>query len=56
VLLHDAFYQSPESGYNVGPYLAIGRVLRKRAGQFKQVDSGLGLPGMTLLYPSSHSR
>jgi cephalosporin hydroxylase len=56
VLLHDAFYQSSESGYNIGPYLAIERVLRERAGRFKRLDSGLGLPGMTLLYPSSPGR
>ena len=50
VLLHDAFYQSAKSGYNVGPYRAIERVLREHPGRFKRVDSGLGLPGMTLLY------
>lgn len=50
VLLHDAFYQSPESGYNVGPFLAIERVLKQNPGRFKRVDSGLGLPGMMLLY------
>jgi cephalosporin hydroxylase len=52
VLLHDAFYQSPESGYNIGPYLAIERVLKEYPSRFKRVDSGLGLPGMTLLYPA----
>ena len=51
VLLHDAFYQSSGSGYNVGPFLAIERVLREKPGRFKRLDSGLGLPGMTLLYP-----
>ena len=51
-LLHDAFYQSSQSGYNVGPSLAIDRVLQEHAGRFKRIDSGLGLPGMTLLYPS----
>lgn len=51
VLLHDAFYQSPECGYNVGPYRAIERVLRETPGRFKRLDSGIGLPGMTLLYP-----
>lgn len=50
VLLHDAFYQSPQSGYNVGPYRAIEAVLKQYPGRFKRVDSGLGLPGMTLLY------
>lgn len=50
VLLHDTFYQSPQAQYNVGPHTAIGRVLREHDGKFKRVDSGLGLPGMTLLY------
>jgi cephalosporin hydroxylase len=52
VLLHDAFYQSPESSYNVGPYQAIERVLAEHRGRFKRLDTGLGLPGMTLLYPA----
>jgi cephalosporin hydroxylase len=52
VLLHDAFYQSPDSGYNVGPYRAIEEVLAARPGRFRKIHSGLGLPGMTLLYPA----
>jgi cephalosporin hydroxylase len=50
VLLHDAFYQSSQSGYNVGPYRAIERVLKEHPARFKRIDSGIGLPGMTLLY------
>ena len=50
VLLHDTFFQSPESGYNVGPWRAIEEVTRANPGRFKRIDSGLGLPGMTLLY------
>lgn len=50
VLLHDAFYQSPESGYNVGPFRAIEEVLRAYPDRYRRIDSGLGLPGMTLLY------
>jgi cephalosporin hydroxylase len=52
VLLHDTFYQSPDSSYNVGPYQAIKKVLGEQAARFKRVDSGIGLPGMTLLYPA----
>jgi cephalosporin hydroxylase len=52
ILLHDAFYQSPDSGYNVGPYQAIEEVLAIWPGRFRKVHSGLGLPGMTLLYPA----
>lgn len=51
VLLHDTFYQSRESGYNVGPSRAIEDVLSAHPGRYKRLDSGLGLPGMTLLYP-----
>jgi cephalosporin hydroxylase len=51
VLLHDTFTQSSESGYNVGPHRAIEDVLRAHPGRYKRMDSGLGLPGMTLLYP-----
>jgi cephalosporin hydroxylase len=51
VLLHDTFNQSSGSGYNVGPHRAIEDVLRAHPGRYKRIDSGLGLPGMTLLYP-----
>ena len=50
ILLHDTFNQSPASGYNVGPYRAIQEVLRSHPGRYRRIDSGLGLPGMTLLY------
>ena len=52
VLLHDSFYQSAGSGYNVGPYEAIGEVLASAPGRYRRLDSGLGLPGMTLVYPA----
>lgn len=51
ILVHDTFYQSQESGYNVGPHRAIGEVLGEPSGRYRRLDSGLGLPGMTLLYP-----
>jgi len=49
-LLHDTFNQSSGSGYNVGPHRAIEEVLRTHPGRYRRIDSGLGLPGMTLLY------
>lgn len=52
ILLHDSFYQSPAANYNVGPHRAIEAVLRERPGRFRRLDSALGLPGMTLLYPA----
>ena len=53
VLVHDAFYQSPESSYNIGPHQAIETVMAKWPDRFRTQHSGLGLPGLTLLYPSS---
>jgi cephalosporin hydroxylase len=50
VLLHDTFNQSSESGYNVGPHRAIEEALRAHPGRYSRLDSGLGLPGMKLLY------
>jgi hypothetical protein len=50
VLLHDTFNQSAGSGYNTGPHRAIEDVLRAYPDRYRRIDSGLGLPGMTLLY------
>lgn len=51
ILVHDTFYQSSESGYNVGPYQAIAEKLGKSKGsEFKIISTQTGLPGMTLLY------
>ncbi|MES2209893.1 MAG: class I SAM-dependent methyltransferase [Chloroflexota bacterium] len=50
ILVHDTFSQSRDANYNVGPYRAIGDVLGRFPGRFRRHDSGLGLPGMTLLY------
>jgi hypothetical protein len=50
VLLHDTFYQSPDSKYNVGPYKAINDCLKKSR-KYKRIDTNTGLPGMTLLLP-----
>jgi hypothetical protein len=52
LLLHDTFFQEPCAGYNVGPHDAIRDVLGQLPqGRLERVDSGMGLPGMTLLYP-----
>ncbi len=50
ILLHDTFYQSAESGYNIGPYKAIRDTLKSVANSFIQMNTNAGLPGMTLLY------
>lgn len=50
VLIHDTFYQSKKSGYNVGPYKAIRKIMLENEGKFKIISTKNGLPGMTLLY------
>lgn len=50
ILIHDTFYQSSKSGYNIGPYKAINTVLKLLPKNYKVFSTKLGLPGMTLLY------
>jgi cephalosporin hydroxylase len=48
-LLHDTFFQSSESSYNIGPNQAIDNFLVTHS-EYKLVTTQMGLPGMTLLY------
>ena len=48
VLLHDTFYQSEDSGYNIGPRKAIEETVSDA--NYKIISTNCGLPGMTLLY------
>jgi cephalosporin hydroxylase len=50
ILLHDTFYQSDESGYNIGPYKAVSETLAAMPGKYRVMATMTGLPGMTLLY------
>jgi len=52
VLLHDTFFQSSDSGYNVGPHLAVRDVLAglPAGRQLRKMETMTGLPGMTLVY------
>jgi cephalosporin hydroxylase len=50
ILLHDTFFQSRQSGYNVGPYQAIADALASAPRRYRPLSSNTGLPGMTLLY------
>jgi len=50
ILIHDTFYQSSKSGYNIGPFKAINTVLKLLPNNYKKISTKLGLPGMTLLY------
>lgn len=50
ILLHDTFYQSKASGYNIGPHKAIADTLSTMPHNYKLMSTSMGLPGMTLLY------
>lgn len=50
ILLHDTFYQSEQSGYNIGPYKAVSEILATMPGTYRVMATTTGLPGMTLLY------
>ena len=50
ILLHDTFYQSEQSGYNIGPYKAVAEILAAIPEQYRVMSTTTGLPGMTLLY------
>jgi cephalosporin hydroxylase len=54
ILLHDTFFQSAESGYNVGPHQAIVDALAVAPRRYRVLSSQTGLPGMTLLYQLSY--
>ena len=50
LLLHDTFYQSQDAGYNIGPHQAILETIDANPQKYKTINSGLSLPGLTLLY------
>jgi cephalosporin hydroxylase len=52
VLVHDTFYQTPDSGYNVGPFRAVSDSLKDARVNFRRMDTSTGLPGLTLIFPS----
>ena len=52
MIIHDTFYQSADSGYNIGPFEAIRDFLEKNPNHYKKLSTDIGLPGMTLLYTS----
>jgi len=51
ILIHDTFFQSDDSGYNIGPHKAVTDVLFSLSGRYLRMQTDTGLPGMTLLYP-----
>jgi cephalosporin hydroxylase len=50
ILIHDTFYQSIRSKYNIGPYRAVRNVLKRIPNKYKVISTNIGLPGITLLY------
>ena len=50
ILIHDTFYQSSKSGYNIGPFKAVNTILKLSHNNYKEISIKTGLPGMTLLY------
>jgi cephalosporin hydroxylase len=56
ILLHDTFYQSVSSGYNIGPARAMDDVLKSIPNDFNMLVQNTGLPGMTLLWRTGESR
>lgn len=50
ILVHDTFFQSSRSKYNIGPYKAVCTTLRLVPDKYKIISTNMGLPGMTLLY------
>lgn len=56
ILLHDTFFQSPESGYNIGPYQAIAEAMTAASGRYRILSTNMGLPGMTLLYQFTQAK
>jgi len=50
ILIHDTFYQSDRSKYNIGPFRAIRNVLKRMPYKYKIISTNIGLPGITLLY------
>lgn len=50
ILLHDTFFQSSQSGYNIGPYKAVAEIIARMPDKYRVLSTTTGLPGMTLLY------
>jgi cephalosporin hydroxylase len=53
LLLHDTFYQSSGSAYNVGPHRAVHETIERFPERWECLHTGLCLPGMTLLIPQA---
>jgi cephalosporin hydroxylase len=50
LVIHDTFYQSSESNYNIGPYTAIKEFLAASKENYGMLSTDTGLPGLTVLF------
>jgi cephalosporin hydroxylase len=50
VILHDTFFQSSDSGYNVGPNKALKEIIGVDNYNYNIISTNTGLPGMTLIF------
>jgi len=48
-LLHDTFFQSSESNYNIGPYEALKAFILNNP-SYTLINTNFGLPGMSLVF------
>lgn len=48
ILAHDTFFQSGESGYNIGPIRAVLQVATTQ--NYRVINMDVGAPGMVLMY------
>lgn len=55
IIIHDTFYQSPESRYNIGPYLALTEFIKRNNNLYEMMSTNTGLPGLSLIYKKNQS-
>jgi len=55
IIVHDTFYQSEDSGYNIGPYRAVRAFLEECCQSYQLIETRTGLPGMSLLISEENS-
>lgn len=56
ILLHDTFFQTKSSDYNIGPYKAMKEFLTINKKNYTEMSTIFGLPGMSLLINKKNSK
>lgn len=49
IIIHDTFFQTKESGYNIGPYKAVQKFMTDNS-KHRKYSTNFGLPGVTALF------